>query len=230
MVQEPAMSPPSPLRLRDMERTDVPFAVQQHRLHFGDGFFAQLGPRFLTAYYRAYAFTGGALAYVAETDGKVVGYLVGATDPQAHRRDILRQHGFELLLRGVSGLLLQPRLAAHFFRTRAKRYAIRLLRRSRSSTGHAAAPGGPVAILAHVAVTVDEQGRGAGSALVKQFLEDAATKGCRQVVLVTTSGAQGAGEFYVRRGWEPCNEHIDSDGRSLTSYKFLLSDAIKPGT
>ena len=60
-----------------MRPADLSCVVRVHRANFPDGFFARLGPTFLTAYYRAYAFGAAALSYVGETDGLVLGYLVG---------------------------------------------------------------------------------------------------------------------------------------------------------
>ena len=44
----------STVALRPMELSDVDRAVALHMCHLPAGFFVQLGPRFLAAYYRSY--------------------------------------------------------------------------------------------------------------------------------------------------------------------------------
>ena len=212
----------SRLRLRRMTGADVPFAVREHRAHFSEGFFAELGQGFLTSYYRAYVLTNRSLGYIAELDGRPVGYLVGATDPYAHRRAMLRRHGCKLLFQGLGGLAFRPRLATRFLRTRARRYAMKLLGRP-SGGGPGRGAGGGVGTLAHLAVTRRAQGRGVGSALVERFLRDAAASGCHQLLLVTASGPHGAGQFYLKRGWQPLDVHADIGGRLLTTFRFAVT-------
>lgn len=221
--REPAPSGPSDVTVRRMRPADLRCVVREHQAHFPDGFFARLGPAFLTAYYRAYAFSVPALSYVVEVDGRVVGYLVGVIDPAVHRRDLLGRHRRALMVRGIVALAIRPRLAAHFLRTRAARYARRLLYRRCDSSSAASPPPGRVAMLSHVAVTADHQSRGIGSALVEQFLRDAEAAGCEAVTLVTLSGTAGAGSYYRNRGWQACGEHADFDGRRLTTYEWRFA-------
>lgn len=212
--------------VRRMRPADLPRVVREHRANFPDGFFARLGPAFLTAYYRAYAFGDAALSYVAEADGRVVGYLVGVVDPARHRRDLLGRHRRSLMLRGILGMAIRPGLATHFLSTRATRYGRRLLGRRFDRSSATSAPPGRVAILSHVAVATDHQSRGLGSALVERFLDDARAAGCEAVTLVTLSGTEGAGSFYRHRGWQDCGEHADVDGRRLTTYEWRFA---RPG-
>jgi GNAT superfamily N-acetyltransferase len=209
-----------------MAEADLAWVVREHRAHFPDGFFARLGPAFLTAYYRAYAFSAAALAYVAEADGRVVGYLVGVTDPVIHRRDMIRRRRRSLLWRGLVALSIRPPLTVQFLRTRAARYARKMLCRSGDPSPGASAPPARVAVLGYVAVTATHQSRGAGSALVERFLSDAEAAGCDRATLVTLSGAGGAGPYYQDRGWQAGGRHTDIDGRLLTTYEWRFA---RPG-
>lgn len=221
--REPSSASPSGVRVRRMTQADLPWVVHEHRAQFADGFFARLGPAFLTTYYRAYAFSAAALAYVVEADGRVVGYLVGVTDPALHRRDLLRRHRWSLLRRGLAALSARPRLAAHFLRTRAARYARKLLHRRGDSSPGRAAPPHRVAVLGYVAVKTTHRSRGAGAALVERFLSHAEAAGCDGATLVTLSGTAGAGPYYEHRGWQARGEHTDADGRRLTTYEWRFA-------
>jgi GNAT superfamily N-acetyltransferase len=214
-------------RFRAMTEADLPFVVGQHLHHFPDGFFARLGRGFLTEYYRAFLTGSAARTTVAEVDREPVGYLVGVTEPSAHREHVVRRHGRALVLEAVTAMLCRPSLAMCFLRTRAGLYARKLLRRSQVSAGNAvpaagpSAPrhAGPPAVLTHVAVAPHAQSRGIGSQLISRFDEEVAAAGCERLTLVTASGDDGAGPYYRRRGWRATGERCTPDGLLLTTYE-----------
>ncbi|MFC4467333.1 GNAT family N-acetyltransferase [Streptomyces xiangluensis] len=211
--------------VRPMEPEDLPFVVTEHRTHFPDGFFARLGPRFLTAYTGTYLTSPHARAYIAETDGLPVGFLVGVTDPAAHRHHVIHTHGRGLALRACAALLVRPGLALHFTRTRLARYARKLLpgRRQQAEETTAAAPrDGITAVLSHVVVLHRVRSLGLGSALVGRFTQDAATAGCARVSLVTAAGEEGAGRYYERLGWWYAGETRTPEGRPYATYEYRL--------
>ncbi|MFE4666045.1 GNAT family N-acetyltransferase [Streptomyces sp. NPDC056716] len=208
-----------------MAAEDLAFVVDQHLVHFPDGFFARLGRPYLTAYTRTYLTSRHARAYVAESDGVAVGFLVGVIDPVAHRRHVLDEHGRGLALRACAALSVRPRLALHFVRTRLGRYARKLLPRVREQHPEPA-PGtsgaGVSAVLAHVVVSTHLRSYGLGSAFVQRFVQDADAAGCARVCLVTVAGPGGAGRYYERLGWLRTGEHRTPEGRLMLTYEFPL--------
>ncbi|MEU9338049.1 GNAT family N-acetyltransferase [Streptomyces sp. NPDC048290] len=213
--------PPGRPVLRPMAADDLPYVVGEHLAHFPEGFFARLGRRYLTAYTRTYLTGRDARAFIAESDGVPVGFLVGVTDPAAHRAHLLAVHGRGLALRACAALCVRPLLALHFVRTRLGRYARALLpgvRPPRPAPATAGPDDGPHAVLAHVVVSADHRSYGLGAALVRRFLDDAAAAGCARVSLVTAAGPGGAGPYYERRGWRRTGEHRTPDGRLLLTY------------
>ncbi|WP_051859918.1 GNAT family N-acetyltransferase [Streptomyces anulatus] len=210
------------VRIRLMEPDDLPFVVAEHLGHFPEGFFARLGPRFLAAYNRAYLTSPDARAYTAETGGQPVGFLVGVTDPAAHRRHVLRDHGRGLLLRALGSLCVRPRLAVHFIRTRLARYCRKLIPHRAARQAPAGAPSGVTAVLAHVVVAEHARSRGIGAALIARFVEDAADADCARVTLVTVAEG-GAGPYYEWLGWLRQGETRTPDGRRLLTYDFPLN-------
>lgn len=208
-------------RYRTMRAHDLSFVVEQHLHHFPDGFFARLGPRFLSEYYRAFLTGASARTAIAEVDGERIGYLVGVTDPAAHREHVVRRHGRALVLRAAAAMALRPSLAVCFVRTRLGLYARKLLRRRTRDTGEPAPSGsaGPTAVLTHVAVRPAAQSRGIGSELISRFRDEVAEAGCERLTLVTASGEDGAGPYYRRRGWTALGERCTPDGLRLTTYE-----------
>jgi GNAT superfamily N-acetyltransferase len=231
---EPTDSPrrPGQVSYRAMTEADLPFVVDQHLYHFPDGFFARLGPRFLSEYYRAFLTGSAVRATIAEVDDEPAGYLVGVTDPPVHRDHVVRRHGRALVLKAVVAMLRRPALALLFLRTRTGLYARKLLRRhppsarAASTAGGAADTtagpeprGGATAVLTHVAVVPGAQSCGIGSELIRRFDEEVATAGCEWLTLVTASGEDGAGPYYRRHGWQPSGDRRTPDGLHLTTYE-----------
>lgn len=217
------------MQVRPMTEGDLPFVVALHERYFPQGFFAKLGPGFLAEYYRGFLATPTAVALVAEDDGRPLGYLAGLLHPQAHRRHLLRQRGVRLAVRGGLALARRPRLAVYFLRTRAGLYARKLLRAraqpatavtARPDPDSAASPEPDLAVLSHVAVLPDQQGRGVGSRLVDEFERRAQHAGCRRAQLVTSSARAGA--YYRHRGWHVRNEHETHDGVRVTTYEHWI--------
>ena len=204
------------VRLRPMGEHDLPFVVREHRRYFPTGFFARLGPRFLTAYYRTFLTDPEARCVLAEADGEPLGYVVGLTDPAAHRDHVVRRHGPELVLRAAAAMLVRPWLAVRFLRTRSGLYARKLLLPRRSPDGRV--PAGQTAVLTQVCVTPEARSCGLGSRLIDRFDLEAAAAGCAELLLVTASD-DGAGPYYRKRGWDACDERCTPDGLHLTTYR-----------
>ncbi|MEW1550050.1 GNAT family N-acetyltransferase [Streptomyces tsukubensis] len=245
----PAPAPPAPAAaaaVRTLTPDDLPFVTAEHLRHFPDGFFARLGPGFVSTYLRTYPDSPHACAYTITAPAgpspgagpRPVGYLLGVLDPAAHRTHLLRFHRRALAARGALALAVRPMVAGHFLRTRTARYARALLPTGmRTSTtvpgpapGSPPAPSGATAVLAYVAVTGGARSRGLGGALVDRFAADAAAAGCDRAELVTLAGTGGAGPFYERRGWTPRGSSAAPDGRLLTTYELLLAPPAETGS
>ncbi|MFF2185141.1 GNAT family N-acetyltransferase [Streptomyces sp. NPDC058155] len=214
-----------------MDPQHLPYVVREHRRLFPDGFFARLGPGFLSAYTGLYLTSPHALAFIAESEGRPIGFLVGVTDPVLHRRHTLRRHGGKLLTHAICGLAVRPGLLLHFLRTRLPRYYRKLTRRQPPSAPPAQTPPtppGPGAVLAHVAVADEASSQGIGADLIERFVAAATIAGCGRVSLVTAEGPQGAGPYYERRGWQLVGTTATPEGRQLLTYERLLDTPSWP--
>lgn len=211
----------SEVRLRRMGLADLAFVVSTHLDHFPDGFFAQLGPRFLARHYRTYLDGPTATALIAEVEGEAVGFLVGVLDTRLHRHLLLRYHGIGLLAAAVAGMARHPGTGLKFITGRSAKYARKLMRRS----SHLGSTRGELrtAVLAHVVVVRSARCRGIGSSLLESFLVDASRAGCEEACLVTSSAADGAGGWYANRGWERDGMPAHADGRSLLRFQKTLT-------
>ncbi|MEU0680143.1 MULTISPECIES: GNAT family N-acetyltransferase [Streptomyces] len=210
-----------------MDSDDLAFVVAEHLRHFPDGFFARLGSRFLVAYSRTYLTGPDTRAYIAEMGGEPVGFLIGGTDPAAHRRHVLRNHGRELLIRALGSLCLRPRLTLHFLRTRLVRYCRRLISNRAPRQAPAAGHAGVTAVLDYVVVAEHARSRGIGARLIARFVKDATDAGCARVTLVTAAEG-GAGAYYDRLGWRRQGGIRTPEGRRLLTYDLSLNDGPTP--
>lgn len=219
--------------LRRMGLQDLPFIVEAHLAHFGDGFFARLGPRFLARYYRTFLDGPTAVAVIAENDGAPCGYLTGVLHTRQHRNLLLRYHGWGLAVRGCAAMVRHPRAGLTFVATRLPRY-VRGLRRSlaptppNSGTANTFAPPatiGDTAVLTHVVVSEPRRLRGVGTLLVEHFLDLATQAGCATAALVTSADPAGAAAFYEARGWTK-RDSVATDGKPLWRYTLNLHDNI----
>lgn len=230
----PFTEPGDEVALRRMGLQDLPFVVEAHLAHFGDGFFARLGPRFLGRYYRTFLDGPTAVAVIAETDGAPCGYLTGILHTRQHRTLLLRYHGTGLALSGCAAMMRRPRVGLTFVATRLPRY-VRGLRRSLMRTAlDAGAPErsadattvGAPAVLSHVVVSEPRRLRGVGTRLVEHFLSEARQAGCSTAALVTLADPDGASAFYEARRWTRRSSLTTPDGKPLWRYTANLQDDV----
>ena len=194
-------------------------AADLHLEALPHGFFADLGPRFLRAYYATFLASPHAVALAAVSGGQLLGVVVGPVRPSAHRRWVLRRRGRQLALRGLAALVVRPKVALWFIRTRVGRY-ISAWRRGRAAASGSAEPGPSEepAVLSHLAVLERARGEGIGRALASAFVREVGRAGAARVVLVTLEGDAGAGRFYAREGWEDEGVRDGADGQRMRFF------------
>lgn len=194
---------PGESEVRQMQEDDLDFCAELHAQALGHGFFVSLGPGFMRAYYRNFLESPHAMALTSVVKGHPVGLLVGVLQPQAHARWVLRHRGAGLALRGAAALTVRPRVAAHFVKSRLRRYASAWRRHKRPASKQASnsQSGSAPAVLSHMAVVPGARGAGAGRELVRSFEATSRGAGARWAILTTLAGPEGAGPFYARLGW-----------------------------
>jgi len=208
---------------------DVADAAESARLQIAflrHGFFPRLGHRFVRKWHVAHQDSPYGAHLVAEVDGAVAGFLLGTSDQHQHVNWMLEHRRRQLGIAGLGALLLRPTVFGNFLRTRAGRYARRLVGRHPGTTARTEEPDEPVAVLEAVVINPSARGLGAGSLLVECFLDLMEARGATQVELVTKVGPEGAAEFYEQRGWNKVDEHIDRDGEPALTYRIDMADRV----
>lgn len=219
----------SPAQEDDLRHTAV-----LHVAELPHGLFPRLGEKFVRRWQRAHLRSEYGVLLVARSADGVVGFVLGTTDRQANVAWIIRHHRRELLGAGIRVLLLRPRLAWRFVRTRGMRYVRRVFARSTPSTGVVGrgnlpeARSAPVAVLEALVVTPHARGKAIGTALVERYLGIAARAGAERVELVTKAGTGGAAGFYEHHGWTMVGSHVDRDGDRVLTYRINPRVVEKP--
>lgn len=205
-----------PTWLTDVRRltlADLDFAAALHADALPDGFFVALGSQFLRRYYETFVASPHAVGLVGVLGNEPRGVLVGTIDDASHYRWVLKHHRGPLGLAAARGLARDPRLAARFARTRARRYirgALLLGRRRRQ--GASPARSAPTSgALTHIAVVSESRENGVGTKLVDAYVKSAFAHGAQRL-RVATRAEGGAADFYRTLGWCPAGSMRNLDG------------------
>jgi prolipoprotein diacylglyceryl transferase len=221
--------------LRPLQVEDLHDTARLHSLLLPDGFFLQLGHRFVVRWHRTFVDRATAVgAVVTPASGSpVLAFVLASTDQVAYTRDVLGRDRGPLLLLGSLGLLRRPLLLAAFVRTRTRRYARRLLGRRRGAgppSGRSDPTPPRLAVVHAVATTPEHRGRGYAAALLQHVLDSARAAGAVECALVTAAvetvtadpQPRGAAAMYERLGWRLTDRRRQADGRWVAEYRRAL--------
>ena len=183
--------PPEPLRIRAATAADLAAVGRiSHRtglLGAPIGRFFPDEALWADVFVRPYLETG-CCNFVAEADGRVVAYVIGACDPRA-----LPRWARTRLVRVLLGGLLRGRYP-HFLRDLP--YLWRVLRQHGER-----APAGRYPAELHINALPEARGRGVGTALMARFLDCLRARGVPGVQLATTERNAAALRLYRRFGF-----------------------------
>jgi ribosomal protein S18 acetylase RimI-like enzyme len=208
--------------VRPVEERDLQLLVEIHVMQFPDGFYAKLGTAFKKRYFHEYFRSPGAVGLVAEQrDGsRLVGYLIGTVDDDAHERFMYASAAPALTAAGARALVARPALWRDFLRRRALWYARRFVsgvvrvRRPSSEPRRGE--------LLYICTTQGNRRRGIGAALLRAYVEGAQRARTAGLHLVSERENAAAHEFYAHRGWRVVSESVTRDGRPLVSMELSL--------
>lgn len=205
--------------VRQLCPQDTRSTARLHTQALPDGFFARLGPGFLSLYHRTFVDSPHAVALAAGPGGDVDAFLLAVIDPAAHGAYVLRRFGPRLALRGLVALLVRPGLLVLFMRTRLARYARGLWRRRLPpAPPQSQAQGGTWAVLSHIAVEAGSRKAGHGAALVRELEALVRSSGTSGVVLLTAQHGPGAA-FYARLGYTNEGAAPGTDGQQWLRFR-----------
>ena len=196
-------------RIRALTARDADRAAALHAEGQPGTFLTRMGDPFLRALYRLLATAPTCYGSVAEENGRVVGLVVGTTDPKATFSQLLRRSGSRLLFPVALGLLRHPSLIGSAFQT--LRYP-----------DHAGALDGE-AELFFIGVEAQSRGQGIGRALLSALIQASRARGLSSLGLTVDRANATAQRFYERNGMRPVSSFC-LYGRPMAWYSLSLED------
>jgi ribosomal protein S18 acetylase RimI-like enzyme len=196
--------------IRAMSAVDVDRVTDIHVGAFAGFFLTYLGRRFVRLFYSE-TVALGEIALVAESEGAIVGLVMGSTSPGRFFTRLLQRRAVGFAVAALPAVARRPRILLRVTRALLK-------------PREAGRPVGTATLLS-VAVAADAQGLGAGRKLVVAFLEEARRRGATRVDLTTDKTCNDrTNAFYRSLGFQVGREITTPEKRILNEYELRLSD------
>jgi glycosyltransferase involved in cell wall biosynthesis/ribosomal protein S18 acetylase RimI-like enzyme len=198
-----------PIVVRRFTASDVQGVVAIHTRAFPGYFLTQLGNRFLTLFYDGAATWKDSNNFVAEVDGRVVGFVIGVHDHRAFHRYLRRKYALRAALSVAGPALTRPQVLAR-------------MTKAFFSSGPQL-PGLTGSLLMSIAVDPIFGGRGIGSSLLHAFNQSMAASGASSYRLTTDRDNNDAvNRFYLSAGFILECSFQTGERRWLNRYVYYL--------
>lgn len=193
--------------IRAAKLEDISETIAVHKAAFPGFFLTMLGNQFLYELYRGFWQDPASIWLVANHNSRVIGFVVGTTEPAGFFKRLLIRRWHAFILAG----------AAVFFRHSlqiARRFLAALVYRGEKPQGMDKA-----ALLSSIGVSPQYAGRGVGMALVENFCQEAFSRGANHVYLLTDyADNDAANRFYVKCGFSLESSFTRDGGRKMNRY------------
>jgi ribosomal protein S18 acetylase RimI-like enzyme len=186
------------LRFATLE--DVSGVAALHASRISEGFLVTLGPAFLRRLYRRVVLSHHSFLLVADDTRAVCGFIAVAESTRALYREYLVRDGVAATVAAARGIVRAPRSVWETLR-----YGLR------GNDDAGAASGAGAEILA-TGVSADWAGRGIGTALVREAIEELERRGITSARVVTAVGNVAAVRAYERGGLRSCGRDVVHKG------------------
>jgi ribosomal protein S18 acetylase RimI-like enzyme len=200
---------PKNVILRPGRPADVKEIVRVLVDAFPHFFLTNLGLPFLRAYYSLVINYNDHMVFVAEENGKAIGFVAGFVDPaNFYKTMILKAYNFvfPLIFALIKHPILLPRLWKNI-------YKVLLIKQHTEYNSTLACE------LASLAVAPPQMNKGLGKALVQEFITVAAIKNIGQVRLTTDAQDNDAiNNFYQKIGFKLFRTYLAFDTRPMNEY------------
>lgn len=201
------------ITIRPMVISEIKQVVIIHLRTFEGFFLSFLGPKFLKELYRAIVEDSGGVAFIAENNEGMLGFVAGSINIRELYRNMIRKHLFRFAWASMGAFLRKPTI---FFR---------LVRALRMPSQKEAIPN--CSTLMSIAVLPEAQGNGIGKRLVYTFIDEIRNKKGECVVLTTDrDNNEAVNQFYIKLGFSILRTYATPEGRWINEYIISL-DPLK---
>ncbi|RDK12127.1 GNAT family N-acetyltransferase [Cupriavidus lacunae] len=198
------------------EPNDLNQVVDVHLAAFPGFFLTTLGRPFLTVMYRAFLSQPGSVFVVAEENGQLQGFAVGALKRGEGDRTLALKYLFRFLCALIPAVLRNP-----------VRVTRRILGQMLSGRGQPEFPDHS-AVLRSIGILPEEKGKGLANDLLCDFEKQARAKGAEAVVLTTDAASnERAIGFYKKNGYEVQTEFRQDGARPMLLMRKPIRIAMQ---
>ena len=190
--------------IRKALAADSNVIAELHQAEIPWGLLSGMGPRFVEAFYRTLLEGRWGFAYLAERDGRTIGYCTGVV----HWRRFYRT--FVLGNRWLASQMVLKKMIGGG------------LRRLFETTRYVAGGSLPDAELLSIALRPDARGTGAADTLVRAVLDEFARRGVGSVRVTTAVDNAAAARVYERSGFQLLHRAEIHSGEHAAVYVIAL--------
>jgi ribosomal protein S18 acetylase RimI-like enzyme len=195
------------IAIRQMQRADVAAVTRTHVAAFPNFFLTFLGAPFLRQLYRGIVDDGSGISYVAELDGKIIGFVAGTDTPARFYSRLLEKRLIHFALASIWPILRRPTILGRLLRAFTKGKEAPAAATARSE-------------LMSLAVLPTVRGGGAGRQLVEAFMVEAKRRGAALVFLTTDArDNDSVNRFYENLRFRRTRQFSTPEGRLMYEYE-----------
>ena len=194
------------ITIRRLRAEDLGPVAKLHRESFPSFFLSELGERFLREFYRGFLTPDATTAVAVAEDGRVVGAVVGHTQPQGFFKKLLLRRWYAFAFASLSLVLRRPSILPRL--VRAVTY--------RGNNDGIERRG---ALLSSICVDPQYSGDGIRGKLLESFTSQLVDRGCESAYLSTDAvDNDRVNAFYRNAGWALENPYTTPEGRRMNCY------------
>jgi ribosomal protein S18 acetylase RimI-like enzyme len=196
---------PLTVSIRKASPDDSRAVAALHLAEIPWGLLTSMGPRFVEAFYKTLLGSDLGFAYLAEREGRPIGYVTGVVHWRKFYRAFLRRN-----------LLMAARVVMR------RLFDVSRWRRLLETTRYATSSAVSDAELLSIALRPEARGTGASNGLVRALLDEFARRGVRRVRVTTASDNVAAARVYERTGFELVGEEEIHPGERAKVYVITV--------
>lgn len=192
------------ISIRHLSPKDSLSLSRLHLQNLNTFFVGKPGLQLLSLYYKVIALGRGSCGFVAEQDGRIVGFVCGIWDPKKVRSTLLKKYFFLLIFWAFIQIMVKPVLLKSFLG--------RFERVPSNSTNEEFE-------LRPIVVVSEARGTGLSLQLLRNLLNSAQEQGFPQIFLVTEENNTSANRFYQRSGFQ-LKDKANRNGIKYNRYEI----------
>ena len=190
--------------IRPLQPEDCQFIASLHLQNLRTNFSGRPGLELLRLYYQSLVGAKGGCGFVAEQEGRILGYVCGIWDPVNIHSFFIRKYGVGAVIWGIDQIIVSPKI----LRSIKSRFLPMSNQAQDLKLDYELRP---------IVVSSEARGTGISVRLVEALVADATERGFLRIQLFTESDNIAAQKFYHKAGFCKVGT-ISRDGISYLQF------------